>query len=376
MNVRELMTKNIISVRPDEHVSQALGKMERHKIHQLPVMSGENLYGIIELRKIVTQRIDASSAKVENFATNVPNIDVNANVESAAQLLLTSAMRAVPVTDAGKIVGIISETDIMKVAKQFIRGLDNSASQIAGAAECIDKRGNFGQVKKLFIEKNVSRVPITDGEKIEGVIGTLEMIKILTGRGTMEVRGGTQEKAAREKVGLEETPVTALMRPALVAGTNKKIGDIIDLLKTNEEVIVQDGGVKIITHKDILELFVQAPQKGVYVQITGMQDESIEFKARMDIAVTDFVKKMAKITPRIEYLAVHVDKMHKQGPKAKYSIRARFKSSTGFFISHSWGWKPIDVLQEVFSDMEKEVVHKSSKVKTDTKRRRMMRKGR
>jgi len=376
MNVRELMTKNVISVGPDEHVSQALGKMERHKIHQLPVMSGENLYGIIELRKIVVQRIDASSAKVENFASNVPHIDANASVESAAQLLLTSAARALPVTDAGSVVGIISETDIMKVAKQFVRGLDNPASQIASAAECVDKSGNYGQIKKLFIEKNVSRVPVVDGGKIEGIVGTLELVRILKGKDTMEVRGSTREKASREKVGLEQTPVTALLRSAVVAGPNKNIGDVIDLLKTNEEVVISDDSVKIITHKDILELFVKAPQKGVYVQITGMQDESIEFKAKMDMAVTDFVKKMAKITPRIEYLAVHVDKMHKQGPKAKYSMRARFKSSAGFFISHSWGWKPIDVLQEVFSDMEKEVIHKSSKIKTDTKRRRMMGKGR
>src|SRR3989344_8016473 len=163
MLVKDLMSKNVVSVRPDEHISQAVAKMEKNKIHQLLVMSDSSLYGMLELKKIVSREIDISSAKVENLATNVPHIDANASVESAAQLLLTSAARALPVTDAGSVVGIISETDIMKVAKQFVRGLDNPASQIASAAECVDKSGNYGQIKELFIEKNVSRVPVVDG---------------------------------------------------------------------------------------------------------------------------------------------------------------------------------------------------------------------
>lgn len=375
MQVKEIMSKNVISARPDEHVSQALSKMERHRIHQLLVMSDERLLGMIELKKIVTRNIDISSAKVENFATNVPNIDANASVESAAQLLISSAARALPVTDAGNLVGIVSETDVMKVAKQFIRG-DRNADEIASIAECVEKQGNYGHIKKLIFEKNVSRVPIIDNGKVTGIVSTLELIRMLKGKETMEVRGGTQEKAAREKLRLEETPSSAVMRPALVVKPGKNIGEIIDLLKTNEEVIIVNGDIRIITHKDILELFAQAPQKGVYVQITGMHDESIEFKAKMDMAVADFVKKMAKIAENIEYLALHIEKMHKQGPKEKYSIRARFKSHDGFFVAHAWGWKAIDVLQEVFGNMEREVMHKHGKLKTDSRKKRTMRKGR
>ncbi len=369
MQVKEIMSKNPITAKPDEHISSALSKMEKHRIHQLLVMSDERLLGMIELKKIVTRNIDITSAKVESCATNVPHIDANASVESAAQMLLSSALRAMPVTDGGSVVGIVSESDIMKVAKQFVR-VDCIADEIASVAECVDKKGNYGHIKKLIFEKNVSRVPIVDGGRVQGIVSTLEMIKMLKGKETMEVRGGTQEKAAREKLRLEESPANAVMRAALIVKPGKKIGDIIDLLKTNEEVIISNGDTRIITHKDILELFAQAPQKGVYVQITGMHEESIEFKAKMDIAVSDFIKKFAKVVEGIEYMAVHIDKMHKQGPKEKYSIRVRFKSAEGFFIAHAWGWKPIDVLQEAFGDLEREVLHKHSKLKTDARKRR------
>ncbi|MBS3051439.1 MAG: CBS domain-containing protein [Candidatus Aenigmarchaeota archaeon] len=376
MNVRELMTKNIVSARPDEHISQALGKMEKHRLHQLLVMTDSRLYGMLELKKIVSKNMDISSAKVENFATNVPNIDANASVESATQLLLSSALRAVPVTDGGDVVGIISESDIMKVAKQFVKPLNEPVDRIASEAEHITKDGNYGQIKRLIFDRNVSRVPIVDDGKVVGIVSTLEMIRMLRGKETMEVRGGTQEKAAREKIRMEETPATAMMRNAIIVPGSKAITDVIDLLRTNEEVIISGEGIKIVTHRDILELFPQAKQNGVHVQITGMQDESIDFKAKMDTTVTDFVKKISRMVNRMEYLVVHIEKMHKQSPKEKYSIRARFKSPEGFFVAHAWGWKPIDVIQEVFGNLEREVLNKHGKIRSDVKKSRAMRKAR
>ncbi|HLC76685.1 MAG TPA: CBS domain-containing protein [archaeon] len=378
MLVKDLMSKNVVSVRPDEHISQAVAKMEKNKIHQLLVMSDSSLYGMLELKKIVSREIDISSAKVENLATNVPNIDANASVESAAQLLLSSAARALPVTEAGSVVGVISESDLMRVAKQFVKGLNSNLQEILTPAIYLGKNDNFGSVKRLLFDKNISRVPVVDSGKVIGVVSTFEMLKVLRAGKTMEAHGGrTQEKGAKERLRLVETPVTAIMRPATALSGSKTISDAIELLKTNEELIVNyDGGFGVVTPKDIVELFAAAPKKEVYVQITGMHNESIEFKARMDIAVTEFVTKIAKIVRNIEYFVVHVDKMQKQGNKSKYSIRVRFKASEGFFVAHAWGWKPLDVIQEVFRNLESEILHKYGKVQAGRKKRRFASKGR
>src|SRR3989344_184647 len=356
MLVKDLMSKNVVSVRPDEHISQAVAKM----------------------KKIVSREIDISSAKVENLATNVPNIDANASVESAAQLLLSSAARALPVTEAGSVVGVISESDLMRVAKQFVKGLNSNLQEILTPAIYLGKNDNFGSVKRLLFDKNISRVPVVDSGKVIGVVSTFEMLKVLRAGKTMEAHGGrTQEKGAKERLRLVETPVTAIMRPATALSGSKTISDAIELLKTNEELIVNyDGGFGVVTPKDIVELFAAAPKKEVYVQITGMHNESIEFKARMDIAVTEFVTKIAKIVRNIEYFVVHVDKMQKQGNKSKYSIRVRFKASEGFFVAHAWGWKPLDVIQEVFRNLESEILHKYGKVQAGRKKRRFASKGR
>lgn len=372
MLVKDIMTHNVVSVGPDETIGHALGRMKKYKVHQLPVMAGGSLYGMLELKKIVSHDIDIATAKVSGLATNVPQIDANASVESAVELLLGSGMRALLVTEAGKVAGVISETDLMKVARQFVKGLNQLAREIITPAEHAGKGDNYGRVKRLLFEKNISRVPVIESGKVLGIVSTFELIRILEGKETMEARGGQlQEMGTKEKLRLEETLVTAVMRPAVVVSGNKSISDVIELLKSNEEVIVEtDGSFGIITPKDVLELFAAVPKKQLYVQITGMHDESIEFKVKMDQALNEFVHKMGKMVDNIEYLVVHVEKMHKQGPKEKYSIRARFKAPFGFFVAHSWGWKPLDVIQDVFGTLEREVVKKHEKIKDAARMKR------
>jgi CBS domain-containing protein len=371
MQVKDVMTKNVVSISPDSHLSQALGLMKKHNIHQLAVMSNDALYGMLELKKIVSRDFDITTAKVASLAANVPSIDANASLESAVELLLRSGVRALPVTDAGRVAGIISETDIMKIAKQFVKGLNQTAKEIVTPAECLAKGDNYGRLKRLMSEKNISRFPVVEGNNVVGVVSTMELIKILEGKGTMEARGGKlQEAGTKEKLRLDETQLGAIMRTAAAVSGDSMISDVISLLKSNEEVIVQtEGGFGIITPKDILELFAAVPKKQLYVQITGMHEESIEFQVKMDQALSEFVHKISRMVTEIEYLVVHVEKMHKQGTKQKYSIRARFKAPIGFFVVHSWGWKPLDVIQEVFRNLEQEVVKKHEKI-TDVARMR------
>ncbi|MBI3191016.1 CBS domain-containing protein [archaeon] len=358
MQVKDIMVRNIISVEPDENVSVALAKMKKNKINQLVVMKDKKMYGMLELRKIVTKDLDPSSTKISGLSINVPTVDINANTENVAELLLHSGLRALPVVEGTNIVGIVSESDMMGVVKSSTSA-NTKISDISSAAEYVPKDATIGKVKRIMIEKNVSRVPIVDKNKVVGIISTLDLIRIMEGKERMPARGGRlQEAGAKEKINIDSTPVEMIMRSPVIVSGNEQVREIIDILHNKEEVVVQQNGqIGLVTPRDVLEMCVASPKKQIYVQITGMQDESIEFKARMDIEVSKFVQKMEREVGHIEYLVFHVDSMHKQGPKQKYSLRARFKTSAGLFVAHSWGWKPLDVIDDVFKNLEREISH-------------------
>lgn len=356
MQVKEIISKNIISVSPDEMISQALAKMKKNKLNQLLVTNKTELYGMLELRRIVLRDIDPSHVKVSTIATNVPSIDANATIEALVEFLLKSGLRALPVTENGRLLGIVSEMDVMKVADRFV--VKTNVAEISSPAIFVSKKDNVGSVKALMFNNNISRIPVLDRDNVIGIIDVLDLIKVLEGKEQMPARGGRlQEQGAKEKINVEKTPVDAVMRTPVILEGNQNISKIINLLRENEEVVIrQNGIVSVITPKDILELFAAAPQKQVFVQITGMQNESIEFKATIDKTVDEFVQKMGKMIDNIQFLFIHVDKMEKGGKHDMYSIRARFKVPFGLFVAHASGWKPSDVLQDLIKKLEKEVL--------------------
>jgi len=148
MQVKEMMTKKVITCEENEPVSQALGKMRENNIHQLLVMKGKELKGLIFLNDIVKKEADLSSIKVSNLTKSIPSIASNKTLEEAIEIILKSNSRALPVIDKD-IVGIISETDIMK-------NVDIEFDVEALAKKCffVEDTDKIGKVRNLISQKN------------------------------------------------------------------------------------------------------------------------------------------------------------------------------------------------------------------------------
>jgi CBS domain-containing protein/ribosome-associated translation inhibitor RaiA len=369
MKVKDAMSKNVISVAPGDTISKALSEMKKAKIHQLVVIDHNSLAGMLELKNIITKDLDPASTKAEGFYKTSTSVDKEMDLEQAATVLLGSGMRALPVLEKGKIAGILSETDILRSGIFSTKNI--SLKDIMTPCVYVDKYEKASKIKNLMFDTNVSRIPVLDGDNVLGIVGTLDMIKVLEAKsGTAQKPGRPGEKATSEKQKTSDITAESIMSKALVMPGETKLSEVIPLLEKNEELVVKSGEIGIITPKDILGMFAKKQQKGVYVQITGMHDVPAEFASIMDSAIQDFVTKFTKISDKIEYLMVHVDKMHKQGPKQKYSVRVRVKAPFGMFVSHAWGWKSNDVIQEAFNKLEREFLKKYEQIKSHDKQKK------
>ncbi len=377
MKVRDMMIKNVIYVRPDDAISTALSKIRKYNINQLPVVDGNKYVGMLMLKNIVTKNIDPKKTKCGNYAVSTPVLKSGNDIETAINLLLNSGFRALPVID-NTLIGILSETDVIGVADKVSKTvLAVALANVASECEFVTKKDKAGKVRNLMISKNISRVPVVDNNKIIGVVSHLDLAKLLEGKETMQARGGKlQEGGAKEKLNIEETLVETIMSQPVVLAGNETVRDAIATLKEHEAAIVSNGGVKRITPKDIVELIVSRPVEAIHVQVIGIDDEGPMFRAKIDQTVSEFMGKMEKMIENVQYLFVHVEKHHKGGKKQKYSIRARLGTPMGLFVAKSWGWTPITVVQEVMNNLEREVIHKYGKHRTDIKKKRILTKRR
>lgn len=128
LKVKDYMTTSLITFKPDQSVQQVMEALIKYKISGGPVVNDRNeLVGIISegdcLKQLSESRyynMPLGHDNVEKrMATNVETIDGNMDVFDAANKFLNSKRRRFPIVEKGKLVGQISQKDILKAALQL-----------------------------------------------------------------------------------------------------------------------------------------------------------------------------------------------------------------------------------------------------------------
>jgi CBS domain-containing protein len=129
MIVRDIMAKNIKTVKPDDSVHSAVLKMNKFDIGSVIVVSSGRPVGIITetnvMRRIVEPRMDPTTVWAKDIMSSpLETIDENSAVEEAAKIMAEKRINRLPVTNGNKLVGLISSTDIVRASPTQLGILD------------------------------------------------------------------------------------------------------------------------------------------------------------------------------------------------------------------------------------------------------------
>ena len=118
MKVKEIMTRNVIGVGPEESVEVAARTLQRYNVGALPVCtSNGKLCGVVTDRDLVIRCLAAgmepSSTQVRQVMTGqVTSVDGNMDVSVAAHLMGRQQIRRLPVTENGRLCGMVTLGDM------------------------------------------------------------------------------------------------------------------------------------------------------------------------------------------------------------------------------------------------------------------------
>ena len=129
MLVREIMTTDVVTVRPGSPIREAVGLLVKHRFTALPVVdSGGDLVGIVtETDLTALRRHDARSPRLrEEMAGPVPvcvaevatpnpiTVQPWTDVADAVALMRETGHRSLPVVDGHRLVGIVTRGDVLR----------------------------------------------------------------------------------------------------------------------------------------------------------------------------------------------------------------------------------------------------------------------
>jgi acetoin utilization protein AcuB len=172
MLVGNHMTQNVLTVQLHTPHRDALDLMRTRKIRRLPVMDGDRLVGIISEKDLLsTAPSPATSLSVYEIYTlldkltmdkimthPVVTVGPDCPLQDAAQIMIERRIGCLPVMVSGKLVGIITETDIMRA---LVRVLGGGISGMNVVVRIKDEPGALAAVCNAVAQAGGNIVAIT-----------------------------------------------------------------------------------------------------------------------------------------------------------------------------------------------------------------------
>jgi acetoin utilization protein AcuB len=163
MRIRDIMSTNVVTVGEETLVDDATKIMEAHKIRRLPVMKKDKLVGLVTKHMLLEAAPSPATslsihelhyllAKMtvkEIMVKNPYTISPDMPVEEALQLGQEKGYGAFLVMEKGRLVGVVTESDIVRVMTRVL-GVKEKGKRID--IKVSKEFGNFQRIMKILDE--------------------------------------------------------------------------------------------------------------------------------------------------------------------------------------------------------------------------------
>ena len=116
--VSRIMTSPVTTINASDTLGSAAEAMATNNIGAVPVIEGTKPIGIITERDIVKQVVGASDALKrpikQLLLKSLITVEPTTSIQEAFTMMLKNDIRRLPVVDEGKLVGIVTEKDLMR----------------------------------------------------------------------------------------------------------------------------------------------------------------------------------------------------------------------------------------------------------------------
>ena len=158
MKVRDIMSTNVVTVNEKTLLSDARKIMEAHRIRRLPVMKKDRLVGLVTMHMLLEAAPSSATSlsqwdliyilaktTVREIMVKEPfTITPDMTVEEALQMGQEKKVGAFPVVEDGKLVGVVTESDIVRMMIRVL-GVQRGGKRID-----IKAPAEFGITKRIL----------------------------------------------------------------------------------------------------------------------------------------------------------------------------------------------------------------------------------
>jgi CBS domain-containing protein len=256
--VSDIFTKgDFPTVNQEEPISRCIDVFKTHK--EMPpviaVLDEKGKYaGVVARLWVNRSRLDPSTIKVKSLMKPAPKVDPQIPISKAANLMIHSGIRQLPVYEKNKLIGFITDENIIHGAVTQDWGKTEIKEIMSKAPTVIEANRSVGAVLSLLREHGISHLPVLEEGKIVGLISLHDIIEQIFFPRKKQTVGDIKG----ENVPILNVPAKGIMtKPVITAPPNITLRDAEKKMHDQNisclPIVEADKLVGIVTKLDFLE---------------------------------------------------------------------------------------------------------------------------
>ena len=345
VTAKDIFSKEFNSVKDNDTLSRCLESFKKNMPPVLAVLDEKGNYeGMITRRSILRSRLDPTVAKVRSLKVAAPQVGLDTSLGALAKLMIGSGVRQLPLVDNGKVLGFVTDENIIHAAVGDEWGRTAVEKVMTRAPHTLESNRSVGAVLGIMREYGISHVPIMESGRLVGMVSIEDILVNIywpQRRQTLgDIVGEKIETLGLAVKGIMASPVISVSIKMNLRDAEQRMHDqdVSCLAVVDDERLVG-----IVTKLDFLEpisqlgatvdrkLTVQFGTKGVDVstdQQDFMMNEFDSFSHRF--------KEAFQQGTLFVYMKSHGDNGVRETPLVH--CRLQFRTARGTFYSASEGW--------------------------------------
>ena len=193
--VDQIMTSPLLTITPDRPMLDASHLMETNHVRYLCVSDKDEIVGIISMRDLVRYFVDSEGGPIRDLdnvyrplgvlmRTTMETIASERMVLEAAQTMAEKRIGSLLVLEAGEMVGIVTETDVVR--KVIAARLPASSTRVGAVMNYpliqIDVNRTVRDASSLMAEERIRHLAVTEDDKVVGLLSVRDLVKMVSVR--------------------------------------------------------------------------------------------------------------------------------------------------------------------------------------------------
>jgi CBS domain-containing protein/ribosome-associated translation inhibitor RaiA len=365
MKARDIMSTDVVTAECGEVLSEILGHMKKNDVYELPVLEKGRLVGMVSYGALLKRRQLPLSSEARTVMVSAPEVAEDDNVPHIAEALLSSDLRAVPVTRRSKLVGIVSRGDIVRNLSGVKEISALRVSDIMTPSPVtIGEKDNIEKARQAMKSIDERSVPVVNSDgRLVGVVGARDIVQLLE-----DQREKRNSRLAGDRTSLDITVESIMSSPAIFLGPGATVAEALVIMSQNRvsNVVVAENErpVGVLGQADVLMYLTSLKEReGMYLNITGLEDQDPDTYDGIYAIVEKAMKRILNIA-RPQTMTIHIARHNTGGDVSKHSIRVRLQTRKGLFLASTFDWDVFSATDDAMRKLEHQIRREADREKS------------